>query len=93
MEDIKIGADKGDAEAQYLLGVAYLNGWEVEQNPSAAVKWLYKSAQKGNANAQVQIGELLEKGEILPLNIDEAVSSGIEKRRIKTTCTHNKCSA
>ena len=74
VEDIKIGADKGDAEAQYLLGVAYLNGWEVEQNPSVAVKWLYKSAQKGNAKAQVQIGTLLETGEVLPLNIDEAVS-------------------
>ena len=44
-------AEKGDAEAQAMIGESYLNGKGLEQSESKAIEWFEKAAAKGNATA------------------------------------------
>lgn len=44
-------AEKGDTEAQAMIGESYLNGKGVEQSESKAIEWFEKAAAKGNATA------------------------------------------
>jgi TPR repeat protein len=56
-------ADRGDAWAQYGLGVMYYNGEGVSQDYSGAVKWFRLAADQGLANAQHNLGYMYAKGE------------------------------
>jgi len=51
-------AQQGDANAQYNLGVLYLQGDGVPQNHKQAVKWIQEAARQGNAEAQYKLGLL-----------------------------------
>jgi TPR repeat protein len=59
---LKTRADKGDAEAQYLLGGYYAKGIGVKQDWAAAATWSRKAAEQGNANGQYALGFLTEAG-------------------------------
>jgi len=50
-------AESGDTQAQYLLGMAYLNGKGIERNKEKALSMLEKSAVAGNSEAQYLLGE------------------------------------
>lgn len=56
-------AESGITNAQYNLGVMYLNG-DVKNKIDfkKAQRWLRKAAEQGNAVAQSQLGYLYEKG-------------------------------
>jgi TPR repeat protein len=41
-------AEKGDAQAQYNLGMMLNNGIGTAKNPSLALQWFEKSAQAGD---------------------------------------------
>lgn len=56
-------AGQGDAEAQYLIGNAFYQGKEVEQNFEQAFLWFRRSAEHGNANAQYSLGNVYLMGE------------------------------
>lgn len=58
----------GNAEAQYLLASLYLEGKGVEKNPTLAINWLAISAKKQHAASQAILGELLWRGEEVPIN-------------------------
>ena len=47
-------AEKGDADAQYNLGVMYGKGQGVPQDYAEAMRWYYKAAEKGFAEAPEQ---------------------------------------
>jgi len=50
-------ADKGDAEAQDMLGRFYNSGSNgAEKDFAEAVRWYRKSADQGNADAQLCLG-------------------------------------
>ena len=49
-------AESGDAEAQWRLGVQYLNGRDVEQSDAEAASWFRKAAEKGNTEGQNLLG-------------------------------------
>ena len=55
-------AEKGNAEAQYWLGVFYLHGRGVPQDHARAAEWYRKSAERGNADAQNDLGVLYSQG-------------------------------
>ncbi len=46
----------GRMEMSYFLGVAYLEGVTVPQDPEQAVKWLQRAATLGSRTAQVRLG-------------------------------------
>ena len=55
--DLEHKAGAGDIEAQYRLGVSYLNGEGVERDVHKAAKLLYRSAKGGYAKAYAPLGE------------------------------------
>ena len=49
----------GDAEAQSLVGLAYLTGtafYTIARNRSEAYRWTKKAAEQGNCACTLQIG-------------------------------------
>ncbi|MFL6439455.1 MAG: tetratricopeptide repeat protein [Terriglobales bacterium] len=59
----KSEAERGDASAQFWLGVAYERGKGVEQDFAQALRWSAESAKQGNADAQNMLGQMYEDAE------------------------------
>jgi TPR repeat protein len=55
LETIKKKAEAGDAEAEYVLGSRYAQGWGVDKDSDAALKWLLLSAGQGHPLAQSDV--------------------------------------
>lgn len=51
-----------DADAQYRVGLLYLNGDEVAPNALLSKRWLSLAAHKGHVSAQAVLGDLLFNG-------------------------------
>lgn len=49
-------ADRGDADAQYKLGLAYIKGPGSSENKSEGARWLRQAAEQGHIEAQVNMG-------------------------------------
>ena len=52
----RAAAEKGDAEAQFSLGVCYYNGESVAKDLEKAKEWFEKAAEQGVAEAQFSLG-------------------------------------
>lgn len=50
------GVRFGRTEMSYFLGIAYLEGATVPQDPSQAMRWLQRAASQGNRPAQARLG-------------------------------------
>lgn len=59
----QVPAQKGDARAQYYLGVMYGHGWGVKTNNKEAMKWLLLAAQQGDFKAENEIGCMYVRGQ------------------------------
>ena len=62
-EETKAKAEKGDAEAQFKLGVAYDIGKGVPKDEAEAVKWYRKAADQGNVGGQFGLGMAYANGQ------------------------------
>ncbi|MBN1637086.1 MAG: sel1 repeat family protein [Deltaproteobacteria bacterium] len=62
MKELKVLAEKGDAESQFTLGLAYASGQGVPQDYSEAAKWIHASAEQGGSYAQDYLGSMYEEG-------------------------------
>jgi TPR repeat protein len=51
-------AEKGNADAQVLLGRMYLTGRGVVKDPDTAIKWFKAAAAQGNADAEFLLGSM-----------------------------------
>lgn len=63
MRRLTLAARKGDADAQFNLGVfcdnhTDDNGYPVADNRAEAIKWLSAAAQQGLARAQIKLAEM-----------------------------------
>ena len=65
-------ADKGDAQAQYAMGLLARRGLGVPRDPVAAAEWWRKAANQGHTTAQFNLGVLYEGGEGVRKSYDEA---------------------
>lgn len=65
-------AGKGDAAAQFNLGLCYAKGEGVEKDDSRAVTWYRKSAEQGYAEAQLNLARCYDGGEGVPKDETEA---------------------
>ena len=72
LEQVRKAAEKGDAVAQYNLGLRYVDGRGVAKDAAEAVKWFRKSAEQGNANGQFELGYRYESGKGITKNGAEA---------------------
>jgi len=68
-------AERGKQEAQYYLGLAYLNGEGVEKNERTAVEYFYKAAQQGLPDALYNLAYCYEKGIGVPQNYQYAITT------------------
>ena len=66
-------AEKGDAGAQFNLGVRYANGQGVAKDEVEAVKWYRKAADQGDADAQSNLGWMYDNGQGVAKDEVEAV--------------------
>jgi hypothetical protein len=67
-------AKRGDAPAEYFLGLAYFQGKDVAQNYSKAAELFRKAAEQGNAHAQNDLGVMFENGLGVERDLTEAVN-------------------
>lgn len=65
-------AKRGNPEQQAAMGMRYLEGIGVKQNPEKAIAWYRKAAEQGWREAQVNLGLLLLRGEGVEANPEEA---------------------
>jgi hypothetical protein len=65
-------AKRGDADAQFHLGVMYESGQGVLRNDAEAVKWYRKAAEQDDAVAQFNLGIMYARGEGVSPNHAEA---------------------
>jgi len=66
-------AEKGDKDAQFLMGMLYDAGKGVPQDPSIAASWYKKAAQQNHSIAQLYLGILYHSGEGVKKDYREAV--------------------
>jgi TPR repeat protein len=57
------GAEQGNADSQFWLGVAYEQNWFGTTDVKEAAKWYRKAAEQGQPDAQTSLGMLYEDGE------------------------------
>jgi uncharacterized protein len=74
LAEIRAGADKGDAKAQYELGRAVFSGTlSVAKDEAEAVKWFRKAAEQNVADAQFSLGVCYANGRGVTKDDAEAV--------------------
>lgn len=56
-------AEKGDARAQYNLGLLYASGLGVTHDYQAALKWHRMAARQGQAGAQGELAQMYVRGQ------------------------------
>jgi uncharacterized protein len=66
-------AERGNAAAQYLLGVIYQKGMGVLQDYAEAVKWYRLSAEQSSPEAQSNLGHIYQMGEGVPQDYSKAL--------------------
>jgi TPR repeat protein len=69
----RISAEKGNAAAQFALGMQYSIGQGVPQDYVEAAKWIEKAALQGHLKAQYTIGVMYDAGKGVPQDYAEAV--------------------
>lgn len=67
-------AEKGEAAAQWSLGIMYANGQGVALDSATGLSWLRKAAAQGYADAEFTLGVLHENGFGVPQSNGEAAS-------------------
>ena len=69
---LKPQAERGDAEAQYRLGMMARFGWGIDKDNEAAAVWFRKAAEQNHAQAQAELGTLYRLGRGVPEDTKEA---------------------
>jgi TPR repeat protein len=70
----RLGAERGEAESQFYLGLAYAQGEGVPQDFTQAVTWWRKAAEQGLTSAQFNLGQAYDKGDGVPQDLTKAVA-------------------
>ncbi len=65
-------AQKGDANAQFNLGLLYRNGFGIKQNDREALGWFSQAAQQGLLDAQYNTGLMYMEGRGVAISRIEA---------------------
>ncbi len=67
-------ANGGNAPAELLLGLKYLNGDGTAVNEAEAARWFERAAKQGDAIAAYRLGTLYERGRGVPADAQKAVT-------------------
>ena len=72
IEDLKMKAGRGDADAMLALARTYHRGEGVERDVSGALDWYLEAAFSGSAEAMLAIAEMYRTGDGLPKDMAKA---------------------
>jgi len=67
-------ANEGDPVAQYVIGGLYHNGWGVEQDFAASIKWFRQAADQGYARAKTSLAFMYHYGRTVGVDYEQAAS-------------------
>ena len=73
LEETRSRAEKGDAQAQYELGIIYCGGDGVKKDHREAAKWYRAAAEQGHAGGQNAMGRSYLNGEGVAQDLAEAI--------------------
>lgn len=65
-------AERGEAEAQYRMGMMARFGWGMDKDVPAAVHWLQMAADRGHPQAQAELGTMYRLGRGVPEDLQQA---------------------
>ncbi len=69
---LRILADRGDADAQWQMGVRYHNGEGVPRDDAQAMQWFLRAAEQGHVIAQATLGAYYWAGRGVPQDLSKA---------------------
>ena len=72
LDELRVLAEQGDAEAQFTLGGMYQFGQGVAEDDAEAVRWFRRAADQGHAFAQFNLATMSATGEGVPQDDAEA---------------------
>ncbi len=72
IQEIKIMAQQGDTESQYILAYCFQSGQIIAQNFGEAIGWYTKAAMQGHMPSQHNLGVLYMTGKGVERNYEEA---------------------
>ena len=78
IDQVKTDAEKGDCDAQYALAMAYLFGWDVEEDAELGYAYLRKAVDNGQTEAMTLMVRLFMQGEYNGITSDEAAQLSIK---------------
>ncbi len=67
-DKVAAAANEGNAIAETIIGLKYLDGQGIAADPTQALKWLQKAADAGQAVAQYRLGTMYERGQGVAAN-------------------------
>lgn len=73
IDAVRRQADRGSAEAQFLVGTAYDEGLGVAEDAAAAIPWFQKAAAQGHTLAEHNLGNAYAAGRGVITDAAEAV--------------------
>lgn len=62
MDQYGTAAERGDASAQFFVGVAHEQGYACKQDAAKAVEWYCKAAEQGHPGAMFNLGACYMEG-------------------------------
>jgi TPR repeat protein len=65
-------ADRGDADAQWQMGVRYHNGEGVPRDDAQAMQWFQRAAEQGQVIAQATLGAYYWAGRGVPQDLSKS---------------------
>lgn len=77
IEKVKQDAQEGDCDALYALGMAYLFGWDVEEDRALGYSYLRKAVEGGQTEAMTLLVRLFMQGEYDGMGSEEAAQLAI----------------
>jgi len=66
-------AEKGDPQAENIMGAMYMNSWGVELNTAEALRWYGLAAEHGDARAYFNLGQMYATGNGVDQDCDKAL--------------------
>jgi len=98
-ESVQAQAERGDAEAQFSLGLRFANGQGPALDYAQAARWYLKAAEQSHALAQFNLGVMYAEGQGMPsdkeqsiLWFDRAARLGDAAAQYRVGMTHHQAS-
>ena len=78
IDEVRELAEKEDPDALYALGMAYLFGWDIEEDPDLGYSYLEKAVDLGQTEAMTLLVRLFMQGEYTGIDNNRAASYAIQ---------------